>query len=129
MPFNSEIISNPEDMLNELGISERGFSARVAFGVRNKPRSGRTTWLILGVADGKADLAGTAELPSIEAPEDNLEVVLGIAATEDVWSAIGDRDAFLLAVAEQKFFLTGEAPFFIRNLPPIVDLWEAIGRQ
>lgn len=129
MPFNSEIISNPWDMVHELGINERDFSARVAFGVRNKPRSGRTTWLILEVADGKADIGGTAELPSIEAPEDNLEVVLGIAATEDVWSTIADRDAFLLAVADQKFFLTGEAPFFIRNLPPIVDLWEAIGRQ
>lgn len=128
MPLNSATISDPWDTIRELGVKKSDFSARLAFGVRNKPRSGHTTWLVLEVLDGGVDIGGTAELPSIEAPEDNLEVVLGIAATEDVWSAIADRDAFLLAVAEQKFFLTGEAPFFIRNLPPIVDLWEAIGR-
>jgi hypothetical protein len=128
MPLSAETIKAPWDAVSGLELEGSGLTARLAFGLRNRPRTGRTTWLVLEVADGEVEIGGATELPSLEAPEENLEVVLGVAATEDVWSIVSSREQFLDAVAEQKFFLSGEAPFFIRNLPAIVDLWEAIGR-
>jgi hypothetical protein len=126
MPLTAQALNDADRVVSAVQVSETSFAARLAFGVRNKPRSGETTWIILEVANGVAEAAGTRGLPSSEAPEGPLEVALGIAATETVWADAISDPGFLQAIEAKKFFVTGETPFFIRFLEPVLDVWRSL---
>jgi len=68
-------------------------------------------------------------MSSAQPPEDDLEVVLGIAATAEVWREVESDAGFLSAVGNQKFFVTGEAPFFVRHISPILEIWRHLRNQ
>lgn len=112
--------------LQGVSVSDGRFVARLALGVRNKPRSGRTTWAVVTVKQGGGQLEEIRTLRSDELPEDALEVVLAIAATSDTWASVRDEQALLDAVEAQRFFVTGETPFFIRHLPSILEVLTAL---
>ncbi len=126
MPLTARALEDPDRVASAVGISDRSFAARLAFGVRNKPRSGETTWIVLEVGDGSATAAGARVLASSEAPEEPLEVAVGIAATEAVWAVAVPDAGFLQAVDAKKFFVTGETPFFIRFLSPLLQVWRSL---
>jgi hypothetical protein len=106
-------------------LSDQRFVARLAVGVRNKPRSGQTTWAVLETASTRCRLVEVRQLKSDELPEEKLQVVLAIAATADSWDAIIDDASFRAAVEAQRFFITGETPFFIRHLRSILEILAA----
>jgi hypothetical protein len=85
--------------------------------------------MVLELGGGSAIGDGTYVLDSLESPEAELEVALGIAATEGVWAEAAEEVAFLEAVKDQKFFVSGEAPFFIRNLEKVLAAWKAVARM
>ncbi len=112
--------------LQRVAVSDGRFVARLALGVRNKPRPGRTKWAVVTVGQGGSGLEEIRTLRSDELPEDALEVVLAISATADTWASVRDDQALLDAVEAQRFFVTGETPFFIRHLPSILEVLIAL---
>jgi hypothetical protein len=125
VPFDPK---NAEDLTartNALNLSDTAFNARLAVGVRNKPQSGKTTWVVLDLASGRCTGHSVVELASADLPEAKLGVVLAIAATAATWSAAGTQAEFLGAVKTQKFFVTGEAPFWIRHLRTMLEVLAA----
>ena len=122
MPFDP---TNAEDLAARtaaLKVSNAAFTAKIAVGVRNKPRSGETTWVTLDLASGRCTGHTVVALASAELPEEQLGVVLAVAATAATWSTAGSNAAFLNAVKTQKFFVTGEAPFWIRHLRSMLEV-------
>lgn len=122
-------LADPDAVARVAADLETSLSARLAFGIRNAPRRGKTSWVVIEIDEGSAWSDGTSVLDSLENAEAELEVVLGIAATEDVWVEAADEDVFLEAVRDQKFFVSGEAPFFIRNLEKILAIWMALAKE
>ena len=123
MPFGSDLFSKPDSLVEGLRVSDATFSARLAFGVRNSPRNGQTNWIVLDVSGGSTTAGEDLVLPSTDPPEESLEVVVGIAATEEVWRQVDSDSAFLHAVDGQKFYVTGEAPFFVRYISIVLEIW------
>ncbi len=108
-----------------VSVANPAFAARLAIGVRNKPTNGHTAWAVFLVKSGGASVEEVRTLVSDELPEDELKVVLAISAAATTWSSITDDASFLDAVEEQRFYVTGETPFFIRHLASIVEVLAA----
>lgn len=126
--FDPTDASNARARVARVKVADADFAARVAIGTRNKPRNGRTTWIVMTIHGGTAVLDEFRDLASDELPEDVLKVVLALSATPTTWGSLAGNDEFMAAIGEQKFFVTGETPFFIRHLSSFLQLLQPFRR-
>jgi hypothetical protein len=127
--FGTAALADPDQIASAIQASGVRLSARIAFGVRNAPRAGQTSWIPVELDVRTVLCDSVVVLSSHEAPEAELDVVLGISATDDVWRSAGEDAGFLNAVQSQSFFVSGEAPFFIRHLEMLLAIWTSLARR
>lgn len=115
-----------QEFVDRLLISDKSFTGKVGVGVRNTPKRGRISWVILEIDSGSCGKWEVEETDIMAKPEEVLEVVLGVSASEETWNQISDGTlGFLDAVDKNRFFISGEAPFFIRHLEGFVQIMKA----